>query len=63
MTPEQRAGARATQALVFDATIRAITNIHPMTEEGERAGGIDFFPTLDGLRQTIATLRTVRARS
>jgi len=56
MTTDQLERARASQALVFDAVMRAITDIHPMPEEGEGAGGIDFFPTLDGLLQTIASL-------
>jgi hypothetical protein len=56
MTPEELAAARANQALVFDTVMRAITALHPMPEEGEGAGGIDFFPTIDGLLQSIASL-------
>lgn len=56
MGEEQLARARASQALVFDAVMRAITDIHPMPEEGEGAGGIDFFPTMDGLLQVIGTM-------
>ncbi|MEP7007325.1 MAG: hypothetical protein ABI810_15170 [Sphingomonas bacterium] len=56
MTVDQIERASAGQALVFDAVMHAITAIHPMPEEGEGAGGIDFFPTLDGLLQTMATM-------
>ncbi|MDO7843558.1 hypothetical protein [Sphingomonas immobilis] len=47
---------KMSQALAYTAVMGALTSLHAMPEEGPGAGAIDFFPTIDGLLQVIATL-------